>query len=217
MTVVGRVVAPITLGGDPDHGSIITGADFQQLCADRLIAEVDRNYGALIRFVDPSVAESVLDDHFPNGYYAEPGMVPSGITALEQIGDVPRLVAAFVSILGIAAAANTLVLAVRRRGGDVAVLRSLGLRPADVRRIFGWQALTMAVITVTFGIPAGLLLGRLVWSGIASPANVLIRVEVVPLRLVGVGVAIVIALLVIAIWPGRRAARLRPAELLRSE
>ncbi len=217
MTVVGRAIAPIVLGGDPDHGSIITGATFEELCADRLIAEIDRNDGALIRFADPSSAEAVLDDVLPDGYYAEPGMVPSSITALEQIAGVPRLLAALVSILGIAATANTLVLAVRRRSGDIAVLRSLGLRPADVRRIFGWQALTMGVITVAAGIPAGVVLGRLVWTAIASPANVLIRVEFAPLRLVAVAVAIVITLLVVAIWPGRRAARLRPAELLRSE
>jgi ABC-type lipoprotein release transport system permease subunit len=217
MTVVGRAVAPIMLGGDPDHGSIITGATFEQLCADRLIAEVDRNHGALIRFADPSSAEAVLDDLFPDGYYAEPVMVPSSITALEQIATVPRLVAALVAILGIAAAANTLVLAVRRRAGDVAVLRSLGLRPSDVRHIFGWQALTMAAITTAFGIPAGVVVGRLVWTGIASPANVRILVEVAPLRLAVVAVAVVVNLLVVAIWPGRRAARLRPAELLRSE
>ena len=69
---------------------------------------------------------------------------PSSVTALAEIGQVPPLVATLVAIIGVAAATNALVLTVRRRGGDIAVLRALGLRPRDVRRAVGWQAATMA-------------------------------------------------------------------------
>jgi ABC-type lipoprotein release transport system permease subunit len=217
MTVVGRVIVPVMFGGDPDHGSIVIRETFDELCAAELIAEVDRSYGALLRFADPTTADAVLDDLFPEGYFTEPGSVPSTVTALEEIGQVPGLIAALVAVLGIAAAGNAVLLAVRRRGGEIAVLRALGLRPSDARRIFGWQAATMATVAAIAGIPLGILLGRIVWTGIARPANVVIRVDVAPIQLVATPILVVGVLLAVSIWPGRRAARLRPADLLRSE
>ena len=217
MTVVGRVIVPVMFGGDPDHGSIVTRGAFHDLCAAELIAEVDRSYGALLRFADPTTADAVLDDLFPEGYFTEPGLVPSSVTALEEIGQVPRLIAGLVAVLGIAAAGNALLLAVRRRGSEIAVLRALGLRPSDARRVVGWQAATMAIFAALVGIPVGILLGRLVWTGIARPANVVISVDVEPIQLVAISVLLLAVLLALAIWPGRRAARLRPADVLRSE
>jgi ABC-type lipoprotein release transport system permease subunit len=217
MTVVGRVIVPVMLGGDPDHGSIVTRGAFHELCAAELIAEVDQNYGALLRFADPTTADAVLEDLFPDGYFAEPGLVPSSVTALDEITAVPHLIACLVAVLGIAAAGNALLLAVRRRGSEIAVLRALGLRPSDARRVLGWQAATMAVFAALVGIPLGILLGRVVWTGISRPANVVIRVDIEPLQLVATSIALLAVLLALAVWPGRRAARLRPADVLRSE
>ena len=217
MTVVGRVIVPVMFGGDPDHGSIVTRGAFHELCAAELIAEVDRSYGALLRFADPTTADAVLDDLFPEGYFTEPGLVPSSVTAFEEIGQVPRLIAALVAVLGITAAGNALLLAVRRRGSEIAVLRALGLRPSDARRVVGWQAATMATVAALVGIPVGIVLGRIVWTGIARPANVVIHVDVDPIQLVAIPIVLLAVLLVLAIWPGCRAARLRPAEVLRSE
>ena len=124
----------------------------------------------------------MLDELFPQAAFTQLPGVPSSVTALAEIGQVPPLVAALVAIIGVAAAANALVLTVRRRGGDLAVLRALGLRPRDVRRAVGWQAATMAAIAAIAGVPVGVVLGRFVWTGIARPANVLIRVDVGPGR-----------------------------------
>ena len=71
--------------------------------------------------------------------------------------------------------------------------------------------------TALVGVPVGILLGRLVWTGIARPTNVVIRVDVVPIQLVAVSILLLAVLLALAIWPGRRAGRLRPADVLRSE
>jgi len=196
---------------------VVTGDLFAELCAAELIAEIDRDYGALIRLHDPADADAVLDELFPQAAFIQLPGVPSSVTALAEIGQVPPLVATLVAIIGVAAATNALVLTVRRRGADLAVLRALGLRPRDVRRAVGWQAATMAAIAAIAGVPVGVALGRFVWTGIARPANVLIRVDVGPGDLVLVPMALLAILLALAIWPGRRAARLRPAEVLRSE
>jgi ABC-type lipoprotein release transport system permease subunit len=57
----------------------------------------------------------------------------------------------------------------------------------------------------------------MIWTAIAEPSNVLVQVDVsgFGLVLVVAGIAIVAGLA--SIWPGRRAARLRPAAVLRSE
>jgi hypothetical protein len=217
VTVVGRAIVPVILNGDPDHGSVVTGDLFDELCAAELIAEIDRDYGALIRLHDPADTDAVLDELFPEAAFTQLPGVPSSVTALAEIGQVPPIVAIFVALIGIAAAANSLVLVVRRRGGDLAVLRALGLRPGDVRRAFGWQAATMAAVAAVGGVPAGVAVGRSVWTGIARPANVLIRVDVSLVHLVVVSVALLAILLALSVWPGRRASRLSPAEVLRSD
>ena len=160
MTVVGRAIVPVILSGDPDHGSVVTGDLFDELCAAELIAEIDRDYGALIRLHDPADTDAVLDELFPEAAFTQLPGVPSSVTALAEIGQVPPIVAILVALIGIAAAANSLVLVVRRRGGDVAVLRALGLRPRDVRRAFGWQAATMAAVAAVVGVPAGVVVGQ---------------------------------------------------------
>ncbi len=214
--VVGRAIAPVMLNSDPDHGSVVTGGLFHELCADELIAEVDRSYGALIRLNDPSDAEALLAETFPEGAFSEWPMTPSAITALAEIGQVPILIAALVGLIGTAAAANALVLAGRRRDGDLAILRTLGMRSKDIRRAFGWQAATMVGVAATIGVPTGVMLGRVVWTGIARPANVLIHVDIGLAPLV-VPATLLAVLLVFARWPGHRAVRLTPAEVLRSE
>ncbi len=97
----------------------------------------------------------MLDELFPEAAFTQMPGVPSSVTALAEIGQVPPLVATLVAIIGVAAAANALVLAVRRRGGDLAVLRALGLRPRDVRRARRLAGATMAAIAAIAGIPAG--------------------------------------------------------------
>ena len=217
VTVVGRAIVPLILTGDPDHGAVVTGDLFAELCGAELIAEIDREYGALIRLHDPADTDAVLDELFPEAAFTQLPGIPSSVTTLAEIGQVPLIVAVLVALIGIAAAANSLVLVGRRRGADLAILRALGMRPGDVRRAFSWQAVTMAAVAATIGVPAGVMLGRLVWTGIARPANVLIRVDIGPGPLVVVPAALLVVLLAVAVWPGYRATRSCPAQVLRSE
>ena len=217
VTVVGRAIVPLILTGDPDHGAVVTGDLFAELCGAELIAEIDREYGALIRLHDPADTDAVLDELFPEAAFTQLPGIPSSVTTLAEIGQVPLIVAVLVALIGIAAAANSLVLVGRRRGADLAILRALGMRPGDVRRAFSWQAVTMAAVAATIGVPAGVMLGRLVWTGIARPANVLIRVDIGPAPLVVVPAALLVVLLAVAVWPGYRATRSCPAQVLRSE
>ena len=91
----------------------------------------------------------------------------------------------------------------------------MGFTPGQVSRAVGWQATTVALIAAVVGIPFGLLLGRLAWSPVARQLGVVDTV-VPAAAFVAVPAAVLFANLV-ALAPGRRAARLRPVQILRAE
>ena len=80
-----------------------------------------------------------------------------------------------------------------------------------------WQATILAIIGVVIGVPLGIVAGRVLWKQLADPFPVL---YVPPLALVASLLVAPIAIVVanaLALEPGRRATRIRPAEVLRSE
>ncbi len=175
------------------------------------------SHTALVRLRDPGTAPTVRDEWRARGLYVTDRPTPTSINSIGDIRPVPAVVAVLAGLLGTAAAGHALLLALRRRQGDVAVLRALGLRPRQAGGIMRWQSATQALAAVVIGLPFGLVLGRLVWTAIAQPSNVLVHVDVTMLGLATVVAAVAAVAALVSIWPSRRAARLRPAAILRSE
>ena len=73
--------------------------------------------------------------------------------------------------LGVAAFANGLVVATRSRRDDYETLRALGARRRTLAGSVAWHGGLVAVIAALLGIPAGLILGRLVWRRSAGVVN----------------------------------------------
>jgi predicted lysophospholipase L1 biosynthesis ABC-type transport system permease subunit len=142
---------------------------------------------------------------------------PSEVEKLEQVESLPRVLAGFLTVLGIIAVAHSLVVSVRRRAADFAVLRALGFRPNEVRTAVSWQAASLGVVGAAIGLPLGILLGRFAWSRVTASIGVLeVQRFPVSLFLLAIPTAAVLAL-AIALVPARRAARIHPAEVLRTE
>ena len=79
------------------------------------------------------------------------------------------------------------------------------------------QSTTVGLVGLLVGIPLGLAVGRLAWTWVADEVPL---VYVSPVALVAMALTIPAALLVtnlVAALPGRRAARLAPATVLRTE
>jgi ABC-type lipoprotein release transport system permease subunit len=142
---------------------------------------------------------------------------PEEIALLAQVRRLPLALAVFLAVLAIAAVGHSLTTAVRRRAGDLAMLRALGMTRRQTRLVVATQATVLALVGLIFGVPLGLLVGMRVWRAIA---------ELTPLFYVTPWAAWVLALVgpvalltanLLAAWPARRAARMAVAHTLRRE
>jgi putative ABC transport system permease protein len=110
---------------------------------------------------------------------------------------------------------NAITMAVLERTREVGMLRSVGARARDVRRIFATEGIVLTVAGWLLGVPLGLLLAKaLVWA--AGEAVGLTIAFVFPAQYVAMALAgTVLLALLIMMAPLRRAVRLRPGEALR--
>jgi putative ABC transport system permease protein len=110
---------------------------------------------------------------------------------------------------------NAVTMGILERTREIGVLRSIGARRGDVRRIFATEGLAIAVLGWALGVPLGYLLARaIVW--IAGNAVGLDIAFVFPAVYVALALVVtVFVALVVMLAPLRRAVGLKPGEALR--
>jgi predicted lysophospholipase L1 biosynthesis ABC-type transport system permease subunit len=81
---------------------------------------------------------------------------------------LPYLLAGFLMVLGLGAAAHALLTVSRRRRKELAVLRAIGLTPGQTGASVAWQAVVVAGIAVAIGAPLGLIADRQAWRTVAE-------------------------------------------------
>ena len=139
----------------------------------------------------------------------------SEIASYRTLTTTLAIVGLLVVAISMAGLANALTISVLERTREIGILRSIGARARDIRRIFAAESLTLAAAGWLIGIPLGYLLDwLLVWL-----VKTVVKVDItlafpawnLALALVG---AVLLALL-ITLVPIRRAAHLRPGDALR--
>lgn len=111
--------------------------------------------------------------------------------------------------------ASAMTMSVLERTREVGILRCVGARARDVRRIFAAEGVAVAVLGWLLGIPLGYALDALlVWlvrEAVGIEIELAFPLRNVPLALAG---TVALALLVMLV-PIHRAVRLRPGDALR--
>jgi ABC-type antimicrobial peptide transport system permease subunit len=122
-----------------------------------------------------------------------------------------------VGVIAVLALTNALVVAVRRRGHDLAVLRAMGFTRRQTAGAVVVMALTIVSIGALVGVPVGIAIGSTLWRATAEGAFVLPDPNL-PWALIATPAlgAVVVAVLA-AVLPARHAARRAPAAQLRTE
>jgi putative ABC transport system permease protein len=106
-------------------------------------------------------------------------------------------------------------MSVLERTREIGILRSIGARARDIRRIFAAETLVLAAAGWLIGIPVGYLLDRfLVWM-VKQVANVNLTLAFPPWNLALALAGTILLALLITLVPIRRAVRLRPGHALR--
>ncbi len=193
--------------------SLFSGFKFHEILvtlrSDARGAKAGTTLAAQVEHVQPQLRGSGLE--------FDDAAVPVEVAELHDVRVLPVVLGLFLALLAAGAVGHALASAVRRRAHDLAVLRALGTTRWQCRLIVVTQASVLALVGLVFGVPLGLIVGRAVWRSVADYTPVQYIPPVAVWVLLAVGPAALLAANLLAAWPGQRAARLRVAQVLRTE
>ena len=143
--------------------------------------------------------------------------LPPAVTNLVQVDQVPSLLAGFFGVLGIASLGYLLGAWSRASGRQFAVLATLGLRQRQLAAVRTWHAVTVAVVGVLIGVPAGIVASKIVWTAIATSAGVAVAHEAAVGTIAVTASLAVLTAVAMAATRWQRVRRQRLAVLLRAD
>lgn len=209
-TIVGTVVAPGV--DDVDRSAYMTPEGLANAGGEHVAGS------SILLATDGSVSADELAARLkPDHPSAEPVPAPGSIDNLDEFGSLPLLLAAFLAALSVIAALAAVVLTVRRRRKELAILRAIGFVRRQVGEAVVSQALVLATAGVAVGVPLGVFAGRAVYGTVGHGIGFLVT-PTLPVSGVAVVVgAAALAALVIAAVVAPAAQRLGLAATLRAE
>jgi len=142
---------------------------------------------------------------------------PADIQSLARLRNLPVVLAGVLVALVAATVVHAMVVAVRTRRRDLAVIQGLGATAGQVRWIGVWQGVTVGSAALVLGIPIGLIAGRWFWVILAEAFGTIAE-PVVPLPALLVLVPSVLVLAAaLGVLPVQRGLRKTPAEVFSGE
>lgn len=219
LTVVGRTLLPLLALGQ-DLSVAENGLIHVDLLERLGGAALDLAIVDLAPGTSPDQLRSALDEQ---GLMDGTGPALSGPTysadlrGYDSMRHTPLLLAGVLAVLGVGVLAHTVTGVARRRRRELAILRCLGFTSRDLRRSVRWNAVTIVAMCLALAVPVGVATGRALWTSFADGIGVVDDPITPTWAVLVVAVLTVVGAVVLAIPPGWRAARVRPAVALRSE
>jgi ABC-type lipoprotein release transport system permease subunit len=217
MRIVGRVVVP-TVGDLGDLGDIGNSAVMTLRDARRLVPKAAANV-MLVRAASPEQRDGLLR-HLRKNFEFDGVNVPKApndLNSIRKADSMPFVVGGMMLVVAVATIVHGLVTSIRRRRRDLAILKTLGMRRAQISAVVAWQATTVVLIALAIGIPLGVITGNLAWSAFADRLGTVTETAISGLALL---VIVPVALLIAnaaAAFPARAAARTQASGILRNE
>jgi hypothetical protein len=142
---------------------------------------------------------------------------PAEIANYRTVGATPALLAGVLAAGALGALGLTLVASVRQRRRQFAVLKALGFTQRQLATSVAWQSSVAAVIGVIAGVPIGIALGRFLWTLFARGISAVPHPTVPVASVLAIAFGAVVFANLVALFPGRIAARTGTSLLLRVE
>ena len=152
-----------------------------------------------------------------NGGVVSGVLRPAEITDYRSLGTAPALLAGALALGAAASLWLTLLSSVRHRRSELAVLKTLGLVRQELTRVVAWQAATVVAAGIIVGVPLGIALGRALWTLFATQIDVVPSPVVPAAEVALIAAGALVAAVLVALVPGRAAARTPAAALFRAE
>ena len=202
------------VGDDLDPGVDVAGHGFA-MTVDGLSALGDASVqGTVLRFASGTDHAELIKRYSALGF--APVTPPSEVGHIGQLGGLPSRVGQLLTLLGLAALLNALVLTVRSGRREIALHRALGFTSAQVVRVHLWQSIVTACIGLVVGGSVGFIVGRAIDRQLVGNVGA-IADTVLPAQVWIAAIGIVVVCLCVGAVTSALALRRRPGFELRTE
>ena len=227
MTVVGTTVLPDTTeAARRGRGALVSVAGFARLAgfpttdlaAQDLFLDLAQGSdpGAVASDLAESACEEVPD---PEGCFLYPIVYPppTDVVNFGRAENLPLAMGGVIGVLAVGTLVHVVVTAARRRRRDLALLRTLGFTGRQLVSTISTHATTAVAIGLVVGIPVGLAAGRWLWTLRVEQLGLIVDTRVPAAAAVALAIGALVLANLVALVPGRAAARAHAAEVLRAE
>jgi hypothetical protein len=210
--VVGLAIVPGVGGNDGvGLGGVVTLAGFRRVQSD-----ASANAAAISLRADAGPGAERRIAH-RIGTQAGPEDTPSAVANVGRVRGVPSVLAVLLGLLVLTTMLHALVVSIRSRRVDLAILKGLGANRRWIGRVVHSQATLLVVVPLLIGLPIGLLLGSRVFRAFVGRIGAWPDAVIPGLAMVAIALGLLLLANVAALVPARRARRLPTATMLRAE
>jgi hypothetical protein len=97
---------------------------------------------------------------------------PAEIDGYRSARRLPLAIGIVLVLLLVATLTHVLVSTMRRRSGDLAILRALGCSPRNLVATMRWQSLVLTSASILIGIPLGLVANSVAWAAFSRQLGI---------------------------------------------